>query len=146
MLRNFPESFEALFFSSKQRGRERKGPPEIIQKFRQKQADFECRFPYESYGRDRAPFWPFLGEGFWGKIWRPLVLPAPFVLLLKFVGQKNSRHISRQISLPKIKKHHRRASARVQGQRFGPSVPSFRFSGEFQVTVLRRYGFSILKT
>ena len=26
---------------------------------------------------DRAPFWPFLGEGFWGNIRQPLVLPAP---------------------------------------------------------------------
>ena len=58
----------------KQRGRERKGPPEIIQKF--------ClRFPYDSYGRGRAAFWPFLGEGFWGNIRRPLVLPAPFFYL-----------------------------------------------------------------
>ena len=37
-------------------------------------ADFECRFPY-----DRAPFWPFLGERFWGNIRRPLLLPAPLV-------------------------------------------------------------------
>ena len=39
-----------------------KSPPEISS---QKLADFECRFPYDFYGRDRAPFWPFLEEGFW---------------------------------------------------------------------------------
>ena len=37
----------------------------------QKVADFECRFPYDSYGKDRAPFWLFWGEGFWGNIRRP---------------------------------------------------------------------------
>ena len=42
-------------------------------------ADFECRFQYDSYGRDRAPFWPFLGEGFQSNILRPLVLPAPLL-------------------------------------------------------------------
>ena len=42
-----------------------------------KLGDFECRYPYDSYRRDRAPFWPFLGAGFWGNIRRPLVLPAP---------------------------------------------------------------------
>ena len=30
----------------------------------QKLADFECRFTYDSYGRGRVPFWPFLGEDF----------------------------------------------------------------------------------
>ena len=34
----------------------------------QKVADFECRFPYESYVKNRAPLWPFWGEGFWGNI------------------------------------------------------------------------------
>ena len=43
----------------------------------QKLADFECRFPYDSYGRDRATFCPFLGEGFWGNIRQALVLLAP---------------------------------------------------------------------
>ena len=37
-----------------------------------KLVDFECRFSYDSCGRDRAPFWPFLGEGFWGNIRCPL--------------------------------------------------------------------------
>ena len=32
-------------------------------------------FPYESYGKNRAPFWPFLGEG----VWAPCS-PGPFVL------------------------------------------------------------------
>ena len=59
-----------------QRGRERnpRNHPEISS---QKVA--ECRFPYDFYGRDRAPFSPLLGEGFWGNFRRPLVLPAPLV-------------------------------------------------------------------
>ena len=78
--RNFPEitNFLSLVVVSavNQRGRER--PPEIIQKFRlSRVADFECRFPYDSYGKNRAPFWPFWGEGFWGNIRRPILLPAP---------------------------------------------------------------------
>ena len=111
MLQNFPEFFEPLFVgpkksckipakfpaklpsqnsnkihrraspvSSKNEGdRAPRNHPEIS---RQKLADFECRFPHTSYGRDRAPSWPFLGERFWGNILRPLVLPGPFVLLL----------------------------------------------------------------
>ena len=27
----------------------------------QKVADVECRFPYDSYGKNRAPSWPVLG-------------------------------------------------------------------------------------
>ena len=52
-------------------------PQKSSRNFVSETVDFECRFPYDSYGRDRAPFWPFLGEGFWGNIRRPLVLPAP---------------------------------------------------------------------
>ena len=48
-----------------------------------KSQDFESRFPFDSYVRDRAPFWPFLGEGFRGNIRRPHCSPGPFVLLLK---------------------------------------------------------------
>ena len=60
----------------KQGGRERKGPPEksCPEISSQKVADFECGFPYDSYGKNRAPFWPFLGEGFWRNIRRPLLL------------------------------------------------------------------------
>ena len=52
---------------------------EITQKFRLRNwpissADFPMT-PME--GRDRGTFWTFLGEGFRGNIWRPLVLPAP---------------------------------------------------------------------
>ena len=72
-----PECPGHLFSALKQRGRERKGPSEISS---QKLADFECRFPYDSYGRARAPLWPFLGAGFWGNIRQP----GPFVLLLIF--------------------------------------------------------------
>ena len=48
----------------KQRGREKWAPrnhPEISS---QKLADFECRFPYDSYGKNRAPFWPFWDKDF----------------------------------------------------------------------------------
>ena len=49
------------FFSSETKGPGERGAlrnhPEISS---QKLADFECRFPYDSHGRDRAPFWPFL--------------------------------------------------------------------------------------
>ena len=66
--------------SSKTKGPGEKGAPRNHPEISaQKLADFECRFPYGSYGRDRAPFWPLLGEGFWGNIRRPLLLPAPFV-------------------------------------------------------------------
>ena len=66
------------FSFSLKRGRERKGPPEIITRnFVSEVADFESRFPYDSYGKNRAPFWAFFGEGFWGNIRRPLLLPAP---------------------------------------------------------------------
>ena len=60
----------------KQRGREGT-PGNHPENSSQKVADFECRFPYDSYGKSRAPLWPFLGEGFWGSIRRPLLLPAP---------------------------------------------------------------------
>ena len=61
-----------------QRGRERNGAPRNHPEISsQKLADFECRFPYDSYGKNRGPFWPFLSEGFWGNIRRPLLLPAP---------------------------------------------------------------------
>ena len=66
------------FVSSKTKGLGEKGAPRNHPEISsQKLADFECRFPYDPFGRDRAPFWPFLGEGFWGNIQRPLVLPAP---------------------------------------------------------------------
>ena len=64
---------QGSFVSNKTKGPGEKGAP------RNHPVDFECRFPYDSYGRDRAPFWPFLGEGFWGNIQRPLVLPARLV-------------------------------------------------------------------
>ena len=63
---SFREAAVVLLSAVKQRGRERKGAPRNHQEISsQKLADFECRFPDDSYGRDRAPFWPFLGEGFW---------------------------------------------------------------------------------
>ena len=72
--------FVPSFHISKPKGPEEKGAPrnhpEILS---QKLAHFECRFPYDSYGRNGAPLWPFLGEGFWGNIRRPLVLLAPLV-------------------------------------------------------------------
>ena len=64
--------------SSKTKGPGEKGAPRNHPEISsQKLADLDCRFPYDSYGRDRAPVWPFLGEEFWGNIRRPLVLPAP---------------------------------------------------------------------
>ena len=68
------------FFCSKTKGPGEKGAPRNHPEISsQKLADFERRFPYDSYGRDRAPFGPLLGEGFWGNIRRPLVLPVPLV-------------------------------------------------------------------
>ena len=64
--------------AAKQRDRERKGAPEIIQKFRLRNWPISSAdFPMTPMEWDRAPFWPFLGEGFFGNIRRPLVLPAP---------------------------------------------------------------------
>ena len=53
----------------------------------QKLADFECRFPYDSYGRGRAPFWPFLGEGFSGACSR-----GPLVYCWFLVGVRGSEN------------------------------------------------------
>ena len=73
----------ATFVSSKTKGPEEKGAPRNHPEISsQELADFECRLPYDAYGRDSASFWPFLGEGFWGNIWPPLLLPAPLFLLL----------------------------------------------------------------
>ena len=53
---------EKLFIGSKTKGPGEKGAPRNHPEISsQKLADFECRFPYDSYGRDGAPFWPFLG-------------------------------------------------------------------------------------
>ena len=73
-----------LISSKTKRGRERKGRnhPEISS---QKVADFECGFPYESYGKNRAPFWPlfpFWEKDFGGKCPAAPSSPGPFVLLL----------------------------------------------------------------
>ena len=63
---------------SKTKGPGERGPQKSSRNFVSETApDFECRLPYDSCVRDRAAFWPFLGEGFWGNIRRPLVLPAP---------------------------------------------------------------------
>ena len=74
-----PTPFRNLWIiSSKAKGPGEKGAPRNHpESSSQTLANFECRFPYDSYGMDRAPSWPFLGEGFWGNIRRPLVLPAP---------------------------------------------------------------------
>ena len=63
----------------KQRGRERRGPQKSSRNFVSETGRFRVQIPYDSYGRDRAPFWPFFGAAFWGNIRRPLVLPAPLV-------------------------------------------------------------------
>ena len=64
--------------SSKRKGPGEEGAPRNHPEVSsQKVADFKCRLPYDSYVNNRAPFWPFLGEGFWGNIRRPILLPAP---------------------------------------------------------------------
>ena len=54
-----------------QRGRERKGPPEIIS---ESGPIWSADFPMTPMGRTEHHF---LGEGFWNNIRRPLLLPAP---------------------------------------------------------------------
>ena len=61
---NIPTASISSKSAVKQRDRGREGRPEIIQKFRLR----SCRFPYDSYERDRAPFCLVLGEEFWGNI------------------------------------------------------------------------------
>ena len=61
--------------------------PEI---WSQKVADFECRFPYDSNGKNRAPFWPFLGEGLGPTFSRPLCFTADLPIFhLFWVGEVN---------------------------------------------------------
>ena len=74
-----PAKFRHFKSAVKQRGRERKGPPRNHPEISsQKVADFECRFPYDSYGKNSAP----LSTLCWGNIQQPLLLPAPLFLLL----------------------------------------------------------------
>ena len=69
-----------LSFSSKTKGPGEEGAPRNHSEISsQEVADFECRFPHDFYAKNRAPFWPYLREGFWGNIRRPLLLPAPLV-------------------------------------------------------------------
>ena len=76
-LRLFSEPLRG-YSAISQRGRERTGPPEIINRnFVSESGQFRVRISLaDSYGKNRAPFWPFLGEGFGGNIRRPLLLPA----------------------------------------------------------------------
>ena len=58
--------------SSKTKGPGEKGAPRNHTKnFVSETGRFLVQIAYDSYGRDRAPFWP------WGNIRRPLLLPAP---------------------------------------------------------------------
>ena len=68
-------------FSKKEPG-ERGAPRDHPEISSQKLVDLECRFLYDSYGRDRAPFWPFLGERILVKDLAAPGSPGPFVLLL----------------------------------------------------------------
>ena len=78
--RNFAGCSWTHKISSKPKGPGEKGAPRNHPEISsQKLADFECRVPYDSYGKNRAPFWPFLGEGLWGNIRRPLLLLALLV-------------------------------------------------------------------
>ena len=68
----------------KQRGRERKGWPEIIQNFfSQKVADFKCRCPYHSYGREQSTGLALFGRRILGQNPAAPSSRGPFVLLLK---------------------------------------------------------------
>ena len=105
-LHSRPENHRDVFLSantdqqtaSKTMGPGEKGAPRNHPEISsQKMADFECRFPYNSYGRDRAPFWPFLGEGFWQYPAAPSS-PGPFVLLLNrryCVGNVSTQIVSK---------------------------------------------------
>ena len=64
--------------AAKQRGWERKGPPEISS---QKTGRFRVRICYGSYGKDRAPFWPFFRRMTLGQYPAAPCSPGPFVLL-----------------------------------------------------------------
>ena len=62
-----------LRVSSKAKGPGEKGAPgDHPETSSQKLANFECRFPYDSYGRDRAPFCPFQEKDFWAISGGPL--------------------------------------------------------------------------
>ena len=51
--------------NSKPKGSGEEGAPRVHPEIScQKVADFECRFPYDSYGKNRVSFGPFLGEIF----------------------------------------------------------------------------------
>ena len=67
----------------KQRGRERKGLPEIIQIFHL--PILSADFPMTP--KDRAPFWPFFGEGFGATSASPL-FSRPLCLLLIFNSEE----------------------------------------------------------
>ena len=77
--RNVPAKTSRPCFSSKTKGPGEQGAPRNHPEISsQKVADCECRFLYDSHGKNRAPLWPFLGEGLWGNIRRPLLLKAPW--------------------------------------------------------------------
>ena len=92
------KTFRRTYISSKPEAPGKEGAPRNHPEISsQKVANFECRFPYDCYGRDTAPFWPFLGAGFWGNIQRPLVLPAgpaPFFCLLVIYSQRSSWEVA----------------------------------------------------
>ena len=86
-LRNRPPLYRAQIISSKKKGPGKKGAPRNHPEISsQKLADFECRFPYDSYGRTEHHFGPFLGEGLWGQYPAAPCSPGPFVLLVKSGG------------------------------------------------------------
>ena len=93
--------------SSKTKGPGEKGAPRDHPEISsQRLANFECGFPYDSYGRDRASFWPLLGEGFWGNIRRALVLPAPLFFCWNDFGADSKCSIYWRPPPPPIKKAH----------------------------------------
>ena len=55
----------------------------------EKVADFESRFPYDSYGGDRAASWPFFRRRILGRYPAAPCSSGPFVLLLSSGGIEN---------------------------------------------------------
>ena len=84
----FPKQFPIAprkFSAVKQRGRERKGPPKIIQKCRRRNwlissADFLWLL-----WKGQTPFWPLFRRRILGQYPAAPCSPGPFVLLLKFI-------------------------------------------------------------
>ena len=70
--------------SSKPKGPGEEGAPRNHPEISsQKVANVECRFTYDSYGRDRAPFWALFRRRILGQYLAAPCSPGTFVSLLK---------------------------------------------------------------